>query len=322
MSISNRKDEHVKFALKQNNKENDFDSIKLEHFSLPDYNYNDINLETNYINFKSSYPIYINAMTGGSKNTALINEKLASYAKHFNIPIIVGSQSAALKDEKLAYTYEIVRKINKDGFVVANVSANATLNEAKRAVEMIDANALSIHLNVIQELVMVEGDRKFTHWKDNIRNIVENINVPVIVKEVGFGMSKKTIKTLIGLGVKYIDVSGRGGTNFAEIERKRNNDSDTTFDELGISTVESLKNAQGLDATIFASGGIRNALDIYKALELGASAVGLSGFFLKLTNLSDEDAIKEIEKLLINLQKLFVIFNKKSLDEGETWKIQ
>src|SRR5690554_7089347 len=103
---------------------------------------------------------------------------------------------------------------------------------------MIDANALSIHLNVIQELVMVEGDRKFTHWKDNIRNIVENINVPVIVKEVGFGMSKKTIKTLIGLGVKYIDVSGRGGTNFAEIERKRNNDSDTTFDELGIRSEE------------------------------------------------------------------------------------
>lgn len=313
MSISKRKDEHIKFALKQENKTNDFDSIKLEHFSLPEIDFNEVNLETNYLSFKSSYPIYINAMTGGSDKAYEINKKLAYYAKYFNIPLVLGSQSAALKDPNLIDSYKIVREINKDGFIVSNVSANATLEEAKRAVEMIGANALSIHINVIQELVMNEGDRTFKHWQNNIKTIVENLNVPVIVKEVGFGMSRETIATLINLGVKYIDVSGKGGTNFAEIERKRNNNDDLTFENLGISTVDSLINAKAFNATFFASGGIRNALDIFKALNLGASAVGLSGFFLKLTNLDNSEAIKIIEQLLLNLQKLFVIFNKKTV---------
>src|SRR5690554_2559406 len=313
MSISKRKDEHIKFALKQENKTNDFDSIKLEHFSLPEIDFDEVNLETNYLSFKSSYPIYINAMTGGSDKAYEINKKLAFYSKHFNIPLVVGSQSAALKDPSLIDSYKIVRQINPNGFIVANVSANATLEEAIKAVDMINANALSIHINVIQELVMNEGDRTFKHWQENIKNIVENLKVPVIVKEVGFGMSKKTIETLINLGVKFIDVSGKGGTNFAEIERRRNNNLDLTFENLGISTVDSLINAKAFNATFFASGGIRNALDIFKALNLGASAVGLSGFFLKLTNLDNSEAIKIIEQLLLNLQKLFVIFNKKTV---------
>lgn|SRR5690554_3401832 len=313
MSISKRKDEHIKYALKQDNKTNDFDSIKLEHFSLPEFNFDEVNLQTNYLSFKSSYPIYINAMTGGSDKAYEINKKLAYYAEHFNIPLVVGSQSAALKDPSLINSYKVVREINPTGVIVANVSANATLEEATRAVEMINANALSIHINVIQELVMNEGDRDFKHWQQNIKHIVENLNVPVIVKEVGFGMSKETINTLINLGVKYIDVSGKGGTNFAEIERRRNNNDDLTFENLGISTVESLNNAASFDVTFFASGGIRNALDIFKALHLGASSVGLSAFFLKLTNLDDKEAIEIINKLLINLQKLFVIFNKKTI---------
>lgn len=313
MSISKRKDEHIKFALEQDVKQNDFDQVELEHFGLPEFGLNDVNLKTNYLSFMSSYPIYINAMTGGSEKAKEINEKLAFYAKYFNIPLIVGSQSAALKDPSLADTYKVVRKVNPNGFVVANVSANANLNDALKAVEMINANALSIHINVIQELVMNEGDRDFNKWQSNIKEIVENIKVPVIVKEVGFGMSRETMETLIKLGVKYIDVSGKGGTNFAEIERKRNKNLDFTFENLGISTVKSLENSKGLKATFFASGGIRNALDIFKALNLGASAVGLSSFFLKLTNLSNEEAILKIEELLLNLKKLFVIFNKRTM---------
>lgn len=315
MGISRRKDEHIELAMKQNISYNDFDSISLEHFSLPEIDFDDVDLSTDYLGFKSSYPIYINAMTGGSDKAKEINEKLAHISKHFNIPFVLGSQSAALKHEELIDTYSIVRKINKDGFIVANVSANATLEQAKKAVNMVNANALSIHINVIQELVMHEGDRTFKHWQQNIKTIVENINVPIIVKEVGFGMSRKTIDTLISLGVKYIDVSGKGGTNFARIERMRANNRDLTFEELGISTVDSLINAANYDITTFASGGIRNALDIYKALHLGAKAVGLSNYFLKLTNLELDDAIKEVNTLLINLKKLFVIFNKKTLEE-------
>lgn len=307
--ISKRKDQHLKYAKKLRTKNNDFDLIKLEHNSLPNLKFSDINLESNFLGFKVPYPFYINAMTGGSLKSYYINEKLAKLANHFNIPIVLGSQSAGLKNEKLVDTYQIVRKINPQGIVVANVSANASLEDAKRAIEMVNANALSIHINVIQELVMNEGDRDFSKWEKNIQTIVSKVNVPVIVKEVGFGMSKKTIEKLKSLGVKYLDVSGSGGTNFAKIERLRNKDSDLTFENISISTVQSLKNASNIDVCVHASGGIRNALDIYKAIKLGAKNVGLSKFFLELTKMKFEDAVIEIEKLISNLKKCYIIFS-------------
>lgn len=309
MSISNRKDEHLKYAKEQSETTNDFDLIKLEHNSLPLLNYSDVDITSNFLGFKVNYPFYINAMTGGSKQALEVNEKLAKIASHFNLPFVLGSQSAALKDESLINTYKIVRDLNPNGIVVANVNANATLEQAKKAIEMVGANALSIHINVIQELVMDEGDREFSHWQENIKTIVSNVGVPVIVKEVGFGMSKKTLETLKSLGVKYVDVSGSGGTNFSKIERMRNESLDLTFENIGISTVESLKNAKDSGLTIHASGGIRNALDIYKALKLGASNVGLSKYFLKLTELSLSEAISEVERLISNLIKCYIIFS-------------
>lgn len=308
MSISKRKDEHILYANEEEFTVNDFDKIILEHNSLPNKDYQDIDLSGSFLGFKTNYPFYINAMTGGSDQALEINRKLALIANHFKIPIVLGSQSAALKDPNLENSYKIVRDNYLNGIVVANVSANATLSEAKRAIKMVSADALSIHINVIQELVMSEGDRNFSKWESNIKTIIDNVNIPVIVKEVGFGMSKKTINKLHSLGVKFVDVSGKGGTNFARIERKRNKDNDTTFENLGISTVESLKNAQGINIKVHASGGIRNALDIYKALKLGAENIGLSQYFLKLTNLDIEDAIKEVEILIDNLIKCFIIF--------------
>src|SRR5690625_2468298 len=315
MPISKRKDEHIKFALKQSNQENDFDLIKLDHLSLPKFDLEDINLETNFLGYKSSFPFYINAMTVGSKKAKHVNEKFAYISQKYNIPIVLGSQSAALKDESLIPTYKIVRDINKNGFIVANISANYDSKDALKAIKMIDANAISIHLNVIQELVMSEGDRKFSHWKDNIIDILENIKIPIIIKEVGFGMSKETIENLTKLGVKNIDISGRGGTNFEIIERERKNSTDILFDNLGISTVDSLINAKEYDVNVFASGGIRNALDIFKALTLGAKAVGLSSFFLKLTNLSYNEIDNEVDKLISNLKKIFLIYGKKTLND-------
>lgn len=308
MIISKRKDEHIKFANEEEVGTNDFDKIILEHNSLPNLNYQEINLESDFLGFKSNYPFYINAMTGGSQKALEINKKLALIAKHFNIPIVLGSQSAAFKDSKLKETYKIVRDNYETGIIVANVSANATLEQAIKAVEMVNANALSIHINVVQELVMDEGDRDFSKWQSNIKTIVDNLTVPVIVKEVGFGMSKEVIERLKSLGVKYIDVSGKGGTNFARIERKRSVNNDFIFEDVGISTVNSLLNGKDIDITLHASGGIRNALDIYKAIKLGAKNVGLSQYFLKLTNLELNEAIKEVEKLIDNLIKCYIIF--------------
>lgn len=243
-------------------------------------------------------------------------KKLALIAKEFNIPFVLGSQSAAIKDDSLVATYKVARDLNPEGYLVANVSANATVNEAIKAIEMIKANAISIHINIIQELVMSEGDRDFTKWQQNIKNIAASINIPIVVKEVGFGMSKETILKLKELNIKNIDVSGKGGTNFALIERNRINGIDNLFDDLGISTVNSLLNAKDIDdINVFASGGIRNALDIFKALTLGAKAVGLSGYFLRLTELDFETQVSEVNKLILNLKKLFIIFNKKTMND-------
>lgn len=313
--ISNRKDDHIKYALEEEIITNDFDLIKLNHDSLPSLKFDEIDLSTNFLGHEVKFPFYINAMTGGSVKALEINKKLALIAKEFGLPFVLGSQSAALKDESLIETYQIVRDVYPDVFLVSNVSANATLEQANKAIEMVKANALSIHLNVVQELVMSEGDRDFSKWESNIKTIIDNVNVPVIVKEVGFGMSEKTISHLSQLGVKIIDVSGKGGTNFAIIERKRYNSKGTIFDELGISTVDSLKNAKDFNGLVYASGGIRNALDIFKALMLGAKAVGLSNYFLQLTKLDLNDAVKEVNDLISDLKKLCIIYGVKNIKD-------
>jgi len=313
MVISNRKDEHIKYAKQLNIKSNDFDDIKIDHDSLPDFDLDEINLNADFLGFNIPYPFYINAMTGGSEKAYEINQKLAYYANHFNIPMVLGSQSAALKDETLVNSYQIVRKINPNGIVIANLNLNYPSEAALKAIEMVNADGLSLHLNPIQELIMAEGDRSFKVWHENLIDILINVKKPILVKEVGFGMSEKTIEKLLNYGVEFIDVSGTGGTNFAQIERFRNASDNTTFDDLGISTVESIKNARKLTNQFYASGGIRNANDIFKALYLGASAVGLSKFFLTLTSLSNVEAICKIQELIDDLKKLFLIYGFKDI---------
>jgi len=313
MINTNRKDEHIKYALEEEDKSNDFDNINLEHDNLSCLNFSEIDLSTEFLGQKIKYPIYINAMTGGSENGKNINAKLAKYASKFEIPLVLGSQSAGLKDKALENTYKIVRKNNPNGFIVSNLSANASVNDVDLAVKMIKANAISIHLNMIQEIMMAEGDRNFSNWIENITKILKNVKIPLLIKEVGFGMSRKTLIKLKEIGIKYVDTSGKGGTNFSKIERKRKNSDDLTFENLGISTVESLKNAEGLNLKIYASGGIRNALDVFKALYLGADAVGLSKFFLNLSQKSDEEAFLKIEELISNLKKCFLIFGFKNI---------
>src|SRR5690606_9529936 len=153
---------------------------------LPDLSMDQIELNTEFLGYKVPYPIYINAMTGGSANGHRINEFLSRLANHFNLPMVTGSQSIIFKDEASKPSFEIIRK-NHQGIVVSNLNANASISQALDAIELISANALSIHLNVIQELVMPEGDRDFSQWTENIRKIKAAIDVPLIVKEVEIG---------------------------------------------------------------------------------------------------------------------------------------
>lgn len=310
MTRSQRKDDHMNLALEQSLKTNDFDLIRYYHHSFPELNFKDIDLSTEYLNHSFKYPFYINAMTGGSLKTQEVNRKLALLAKKFGLMMVVGSQHAALDDANLIESYAIVRDVNPDGFIVANINPNASVEEAKRAVEMLGADALSIHINPAQELTMDEGDRDFSHWLESIKKIKESMDIPVVVKEVGFGMSRYTINQLHKIGIEHVDVSGKGGTNFIQIENDRSEMKEFEYlENWGLSTVESLFEAQTFMSKleILASGGVRHPLDVVKALSLGASAVGMSGHFLRMSQ-KDEDVMEaEMNRFIDDVKKIYLL---------------
>jgi isopentenyl-diphosphate Delta-isomerase len=221
-------------------------------------------------------------MTGGSVKTGVINRDLAIAARETGIPIATGSMSAYFADESAADTFSVLRREYPDGFIMANVNATASVENARRAIDLLRADALQIHLNTIQETVMQEGDRSFSAWIPQIAKIAEGAGVPVIVKEVGFGLSRETISTLAEIGVSVADVAGRGGTNFALIENSRRDRDDYSYlGDWGQSTPACLLDAAGARIPVLASGGVRHPLDVARALALGASAVGVSGGFLR-----------------------------------------
>jgi isopentenyl-diphosphate delta-isomerase len=308
----NRKDDHIHLALKQEEEANDFDLIRIKHHAFPELNLASVNTVIHLFDRVFPLPFYINAMTGGSDQAGTINGRLAQLAKHFQLPIATGSMSTAIKHPSLSKTFTVIRDIYPDGFIIANLGAGQTITQAKQVIEMIQASALQIHVNAVQEAVMPEGDRDFQHWLAKINTIREGIQKPLIVKEVGFGMSRKTLMQLQKIGVSYVDVAGRGGTNFAVIENHRRQTPYASLNDWGLSTVESLLEADGMtNMTVFASGGVRQPLDAIKALALGAKAVGLSGYFLKLVNqFNHDEAVKQFQLFIDEFKTLMGILGQ------------
>lgn len=296
---ANRKDDHVRLATEQathRHGRSDFDDVAFVHHALRAADVERVSTVTTVLDREWSSPIYINAMTGGSIAAGKINEQLARVAHATGVTIASGSMSHLIKDASSVETFRVLRTLNPNGVVFANLSANASLEDAQRVVDAVEADAIQIHINSVQEIVMPEGDRHFSHWPDRIETLVNGLSVPVIVKEVGFGLSSETVHDLIDLGVQAVDVSGRGGTNFARIENDRRIGKD--YGELatwGLSTVTSLLEATPttLDngSTLFASGGVRNPMDVAKALALGAQAVGVAGGFLHILQRDGEEAL-------------------------------
>ena len=324
-TIQHRKDEHMKLADEQYSAyaNSGFDSVRFMPNVLPQVALEEVDssvrvfARVNSSVFESATaattqataaanwrsPLYINAMTGGSVRAQKVNAQLARVAAKTGVAMASGSLSAALRDDALASTFSVIRSENPRGFVMANVSAGTSASDAMRAVSMLQANALQVHLNAAQELVMPEGDRDFRNWLKNIEQIVrecEAARVPVIVKETGCGMTARDVLRLRDVGVRAVDVSGRGGTNFVAIENARR--SRGVYDYLsnwGLTTVESLIDIRKCEALksnpveIFASGGVRTPLDVVRALALGASAVGVAGEFLHTLMHEGEDALTQ-----------------------------
>lgn len=312
--IEQRKDDHIKLACEQykSRAESGFEGVRFIPNALPQLALSDVDTSVSVFGAAEKWdvPLYINAMTGGSKNGENINASLARVAAKTGVAMACGSLSAALKNPHLTETFSVIRRFNPRGFVMANVSAGASVEQAIKAVEILQANALQIHLNAAQELVMSEGDRDFSAWLSNIEAVVRSLDamkVPVVVKETGCGMSAGDVLRLQNVGVRAVDVGGRGGTNFVAIENARRGGlrGYEFLDSWGLTTVESLLDIAQCDEIlrdscdscdsaqmqVFASGGVRTPLDVVRALKLGASAVGVAGEFLHTLTCCGQDAL-------------------------------
>ena len=292
----NRKDEHIKYALKYESTGNSFDDMELIQCSIPKYNLEEIDMSVNFAENTFEYPFFINAMTGGSKKGKEINRKLAKVAKECNILFVTGSYSAALKNPD-DDSFEVVRKENKGLLLGTNIGADKNYTAGMKAVEDLKPLFLQIH--------------------------VKNVKVPLILKEVGFGMSPETVKKGMELGIKTFDISGRGGTSFAYIENMRGENRFSYLNEWGQSTVSCLLGLKDYidKAEIIASGGVRHPLDIIKALVMGAKAVGLSGTMLRLAeNNSTEEIIETVNSWKEECRMIMCALNAKNVKELQNVK--
>lgn len=282
MSRLRRKNEHIFQCLKNAPVRADFSGLHFIHNCLPGLDADEVKLETTYLGRTHRSPLFINALTGGTKLAYRINASLAEAARYCGLPMAVGSQMAAIEKGALEESFKVVRRVNPDGTIWANIGSYAGPDEARRAVEMIGADALQIHLNVPQELAMQEGDRRFKGMSGRIAAICREVGVPVILKEVGFGIGRDQAEAAVGAGISAIDVGGKGGTNFLAVERERSGYK-WSEDFIGwgiptaISLVECIESAKG-KIPVFASGGLHKAVDIALALALGADAAGMAAW--------------------------------------------
>ncbi|UMZ73891.1 type 2 isopentenyl-diphosphate Delta-isomerase [Natranaerofaba carboxydovora] len=318
MSRKERKTEHLQLALEQRDNKNVFKDVQILGNSISEIDLDEICYKTRVANIQLETPFIFNAITGGNKSSYWINQNLALVARELGFSMAVGSQKAALEDSSVSYTFEVVREVNPEGIIFANLGAYASPDDAKEAVKMIDADAIQIHLNFAQELVMAEGDKKFKGYLKNISDIVDSLSVPVIVKEVGQGIAGREAKKLIDLGVSAIDIGGYGGTNFIEIENsRRKEDYFYDLEGWGIPTPKSLLEVLAVNPKdTIASGGIASSLDAFKAMVLGAKAIAIAGYPLRILMKNGREAlIKELSSWLLQLKYYYLLAGVKETDE-------
>jgi isopentenyl-diphosphate delta-isomerase len=287
-----------------------FEDVYLLQDSIPELALEEIDLRTDFLGKSLRYPLLINALTGGTDQAKNINRILACMASKFGLAMAVGSMTIAIEEPAQWDSFTIVREMNPDGIILANLGANSNYHQACEVVNMIRADGLQLHFNVPQELAMGEGDRNFHGIIDNVSRIVDACPVPVIAKEVGFGFSRETVAKLFAAGVRIFDNGGQGGTNFLPIEDQRNGMFDHQLDDWGIPTAISLAEiiSMQLPVQVVASGGIRTATDIAKAIAMGADMAGITGLFLKILLYEGQDELdRRIESLLYQLQSVFLM---------------
>ncbi|MCE4614921.1 MAG: type 2 isopentenyl-diphosphate Delta-isomerase [Desulfurococcales archaeon] len=317
LTTKNRKLDHIKVTVDRNVESKAstlLESIFIDHNSLPEVNIDEIDISTRFLGKKISAPLIITGMTGGHPETAEINKYLAVEAEKYGIALGVGSQRAAIEHKELEWTFSIAREHAPDIPLVANIGAPQLvkgygIREILDAVQMIEADGIAIHLNPLQEIFQMEGDTDFKGILSKIVEILDESPVPIIIKETGAGLSPAVINVLYNLGVRYFDVSGLGGTNWAKVEVLRAEyRGDKEFvarldgygDVWGNPTAYSVIMARrhAPESTIISSGGIRTGLDVVKSIVIGGD---LGGFALPVLRALIKEGIDGLDSFLENI---------------------
>lgn len=312
-----RKEEHIRINLEEDVQfprlTTGLDEYRFIHQALPEINLAEVDTQVTVLGKTLSTPLFISSMTGGTALAQKINRHLAEAAQERGLAMGLGSQRAAIEDPSLAVTFQ-VRHVAPDILLFANLGAvqlnyGYGVDQCRRAVEMVKADALILHFNALQEAVQPEGDGNFAGLLDKVAEVCAKVGVPVIAKEVGWGISEQAARQLAEAGVAVIDVAGAGGTSWSEVEYHRaptafHAQIARSFADWGIPTAESLHYAhQGApDVMRFASGGLRDGIDVAKSIALGATLAGMAGPFLQAANESTEAVLEREREITTQLR--------------------
>ena len=327
---SKRKKEHLELSIKKDvafkMKTTGFENYDFIHDAITEVELDKITFQSKFFKEKINYPFIISCMTGGTEESENINAQLAIVAEELKIPIGVGSQRQALENENFRSTYNIIRQNAKSVPVLGNLGASElvklkSFDPIKLLIDLIQANAFVIHCNPLQELLQPEGSPKFTGLLKHLKKLIKEIEVPVIVKEVGAGISGKTAKRLLEVGVKGIDVAGAGGTSWAAIELMRNkSQKDEYFWDWGLPTSYCLRENSTLKKnykfTLIGSGGINSAVDAAKAFALGADFVASARIILRELDANGVNGVKNlITDWFETIRKIMFLTSSESLKD-------
>ena len=334
--LVDRKSDHIKINLEKDVRSgiaSGLEKYRFVHEALPELDLARVDSTLSLFSRKLNSPILVSSMTGGTEEAGEINQRLAEAAQECRVAMGVGSQRAALEHPEQIPTFSIARKAAPDILLFANLGAvqlneNYGIDECRKAVDMIQADALILHLNPLQEAVQHGGDTNFAGIAKKMEAICKKMEIPVIAKEVGWGISKRTAKLLANCGISAIDVAGAGGTSWSQVEMHRAPDEFTrqlakTFIDWGIPTADSILNVKKAvpKMTVFASGGIKDGLDIAKCIALGAALGGMASPFLKAASISTAKTVELIQLIKKQIEVTMFACSAKDLKDLKIEKL-
>ncbi len=317
--IEDRKLEHIKICLDKdvNATHNYWDDVILKHVTIPKVDLEDIDLRTRILDRDLEAPIIIDAMTGGHPVAKKINENIAKAAEELGIGMAVGSQRSAIVNPRMEDTYSVVREyevpLRMGNLGAPQFALGFGESELERAMEMVDAHAMEIHFNYLQESIQPEGDKVVSGLIENLKPLAKKY--PLVAKETGAGFDRKSAEILAEMGFRAIDVSGVSGTSFAAVEYYRGGKLGKLFWDWGLPSPYSLLQLKGMGVPLIGSGGIRHGLDVARAIALGADAAGMARAILKYATKSHTAVVERIEEILNELRIAMFLSGAANVDE-------